>query len=198
MSKDVELGLVRVQGRDLMAHANTDGRWRLTEPPEEGEEMPAYARALGSGESLDEAKRAARKALKKQEIKVSVPFKWARMVGSFGSPKELVIEEGIADALKAGDPSTVLVTVKGNRDTVTRSYSREGKIWRPDTDDEKIAEYRRLQEESRAIAKKADEIEEEWGLELSSAVRDAIDEEAEISEEQEPEDIVASDEVRPS
>lgn len=188
----MEIGKVRVQGLDLVAHANTDGRWWLTEPVE-GEERQSWRHTLGSGDTLEAAKREARKTLKKREVEVAVTFKRSR-IGGYGSDKSLVIEEGVARGMKAGDTSTALVTIKGKREQIKSSYSDKS-IWRPDTPDAKVEKHRALEVERNRLYREQREIEDEWNLDLSSAVREAIDSEAELAEEQEPDEIapVSSD-----
>src|SRR5262245_429747 len=57
----------KIAGNDVDIHANSTGRWYIYEPDTE-------SGALGSGETLEQAKNQARATLAKQKVKVEVKF----------------------------------------------------------------------------------------------------------------------------
>lgn len=160
-----QVGTAKIQGREVEVFADGMGTWHLKYDG-------SY---IGSGDTLEKAKAAARKTFKKTEVKVEVPFIRSRFRG-YGSNQERVDEYGIADGLNVGDARKVKIEINGKRDQINVGFGgQRGGIWNADTPKDRIERYFKLQAERNRIAKEQREIEDEFSFDLASAVRDAIE-----------------------
>jgi hypothetical protein len=149
------VGNREINNVDCEIHATATGGWTIYRAGDE----PVNDRFLASDEkSFDSAVNKARMAIKKQEVKVTVPFK--TMDG----------KQGIATGRHARSRHKILATVGGKKAQI--EYSQQ--ILKHETPKDVVDHLTELREEQAKLSAEHRTLYSKWKMDLGTAVDDAI------------------------
>jgi hypothetical protein len=151
------LGTRDINNVECEVHASVHGSWTIYRVGDE----PGNERFLANDEkSLDGAVNKARQEIKRQQVKVSVPFKTVKG------------ESGIATGFHARAKHKILATMGGKKEQI------EGmsQFLKYETPKDVIDHLKDLREEQAKLKVEERNLYNEWKLDLSLAVKTAINE----------------------
>lgn len=156
------LGTREINNVEVEIHASHTGSWSIYRVAE-NEDEPSNERFLANDEkTLESAVNKARIAIKKQQVKVAVPFKTISGL------------RGVATGRHARSRTKILVELPGGKKDQYDSHSHQ--ILKADTPKDVIEHMQELAEEERRIKKEARELHDKWKLNLGVGVDTAVEE----------------------
>jgi hypothetical protein len=156
------LGTREINNVEVEIHASHTGSWSIYRVAENEDEKSNERFLANDDKTLESAVNKARIAIKKQQVKVAIPFKTISGL------------RGVATGRHARSRSKILVELSDGQKDSYDSHSHQ--ILKADTPKDVLTHMKELREEEAKIKKEARELHDKWKMDLGVAVDTAVEE----------------------